>query len=150
MSTRCVIQTFRDKERALGSASAIVSIYRHSDGYPSGVIPDVLPFLKKFDKHRGMSDMEYCSARLIQHLCNKYDKSTSSKFSRYLGYGILHCLPSDIEFLYKIYPYEILVYLCAVIHSSIVLKCINTIPLSVMDVRYKWKLVQKELIRKVK
>lgn len=42
------------------------SIYRHSDGYPSAVLPDILPFIANFMKSR--NDPSYLTARLTGHL----------------------------------------------------------------------------------
>lgn len=45
-----------------------MSLYRHNDGYPDGVLPDILPILARFDKERGLSDVEYAAAWTIHAL----------------------------------------------------------------------------------
>ncbi len=102
MSTRCHIALYKSKQQRLSKPSVL--IYRHSDGYPEGVLPEIMPFLKKWDKIRGMSDIEYLGARLLQHLTNIYDQwSPSDPSSGILGYGISWAFHWDIEYLYAIY-----------------------------------------------
>ena len=124
MSTRCQIGFYRKDEKDLNKWEAL--IYRHSDGYPEGVLPELLPFLKWFDKARGMSDTEYVSARCLQYLCNSYDGMTwemaekfthvkdqiSKDFTGVLGYGICNGFHGDIEYFYAVYPKKVVVYSC--------------------------------------
>lgn len=118
MSTRCQIAFVEFQGADIDSPQAL--IYRHSDGYPSGVLPDIMPFLGWWNERRGVNDIEYCSARLLQYLCNKYDgyRLEMSKefkhlkddieeqkgFTGELGHGICKGYHSDIEYLYVIHP----------------------------------------------
>ena len=133
MSTRCQIAFYEnEKEKDLSKFNALV--YRHSDGYPGsiekgkeeyGVLADILPFLQWFKKKRGLKDMEYTSARLLQWLCNEYDEmidKTEEKIARQekkkrefiftgiLGHGISKNFHGDIEFLFAIYPNRVDVF----------------------------------------
>lgn len=125
MSTRCQIGFYEKKSKKHKDFEAL--IYRHSDGYPGtacGVLADIVPFLKWWKKQRGLLDSEYVAARLLQYLCNEYDKRTkkyekkyptssihgSKKYTGVLGHGICKDFHGDIEYLYKIYPNAVEVY----------------------------------------
>lgn len=135
MSTRCQIAFYEDKkQKDLRKFDAL--IYRHSDGYPGnidkgkkkeyGVLTDIIPFLIWFKKKGRLDDMEYTSARLLQYLCNEYDKGMEeiekgvSKslrkkkvkliFTGILGHGISKDFHGDIDYLYAIYPDRVNVY----------------------------------------
>jgi len=89
-------------------------IYKHWDGYPTykdengteyGVIAILEDFLTKFNKGRGLTDIEYASARTLQHLCNMSDNPNDTYGSNFLGYGIAKEVNhTDIEFFYAVYP----------------------------------------------
>jgi len=67
MSTRCNIGFYGDgTDKDLEKPEVL--LYRHSDGYPEGVLPDIVPFLKRFNAKRGLNDTEYASAWLMFHL----------------------------------------------------------------------------------
>jgi len=51
MSTRCQIKIKDSKEK--NYADGNIHIYKHCDGYPSGVLPLLVPFVKRFFKERG-------------------------------------------------------------------------------------------------
>jgi hypothetical protein len=94
MATRCQI-VFQDEERPtkktkLSEPHCI--IYRHWDGYPDGVLPDIMPILEDFDKDRGLGDIEYASAWLVAKL--KVDL---------LNIGISKNYHLDIEYIYEIF-----------------------------------------------
>jgi hypothetical protein len=105
MSTRCQIQI--EGNKAL--------LYVHSDGYPAGILPLLLPFVEKFQKGRG-DDAEYLAARLIQHLTNESDKGLAEFRAKwgdggmgksdpgfcFIGFGVDTELHGDIEFLYVV------------------------------------------------
>ena len=113
MSTRCQIGFYSKKNVPIENFSIL--LYRHSDGYPEDVLDDIIPFLKWWKKNRGISDIEYCSARTLQYLCNTYDKNykTNKKDKTgIVGYGISNKLHTDIEYFYYIYPDTVLVYEC--------------------------------------
>ncbi len=114
MSTRCQIAIYEAPEAKFSQFEAL--LYRHSDGYPSGVLPDIMPFLSFWAKERGMSDTEYLGARLLQYLCNEYDGYMSKiekgkkTFTGILGHGICKEFHGDIEYLYAIHPEGVKVY----------------------------------------
>ena len=116
MSTRSQIGFYEKAETPLDKFEAL--LYRHSDGYPEGVLLDILPFLSWWRKARGIGDLEYCSARLLQYLCNEYDKETkkwgskieAEGFTGTLGHGVCRAFHWDIEYFYKIYPNKVEVY----------------------------------------
>ncbi|MCF8481048.1 MAG: hypothetical protein K9H25_11505 [Rhodospirillum sp.] len=114
MATRSHIAFYERPEQPLEQPSIL--LHRHSDGYPSSVLPDILPFLQWFHAERGLDDGEYAAARLLQHLCNRYDEAIAAisfengripeetPFTGTLGYGICptNTLHGDIEFLYAV------------------------------------------------
>ena len=91
MSTRCQIAFYTGHDKDLPQFDAL--IYRHWDGYPSGVLPDLLPVLRDFHQHRGLGDVEYASAWLVSRWKNYY-----------LNIGISKWFHGDIEWLYAVYP----------------------------------------------
>ena len=107
MSTRCQIGIYRTKPTDLTKYHAL--LYRHSDGYPEGVLPDITPFLETFHSQRGMSDVEYLAAWLIYHLIRPYD---DANYGKYLGHGISTRFHGDIEYFYAISPGLVEVYEC--------------------------------------
>ena len=127
MSTRCQIGFYDNpKQKNLRKFTALV--YRHSDGYPGkedgsdyGVLTDIVPFLKWFNKERGLSDTEYAAARCLQHLCNTYDTQVTKDSKQFfgtpntddaglLGHGICRGFHGDIEYFYAVYPDRLEVY----------------------------------------
>lgn len=112
MSTRCQIGFYDEDEKDLNNFNAL--LYRHSDGYPDsehGVIASVMPFIESFKARRGLDDMEYFSARLLQHLCNVYDNFPKSMEEEgELGYGISRVFHWDLAYFYKITPKTLEVY----------------------------------------
>lgn len=135
MSTRSQIGIYAEQKAKPKEFEAL--LYRHSDGYPSGVLPDIMPFLAWWAKGRGMNDTEYVSARLLQYLCNQYDgdtmrfkseyvdKGTTSdrvkeeykkemedtkRFTGELGHGICKQFHWDIEYFYAVKPEGVEVY----------------------------------------
>jgi hypothetical protein len=116
MSTRCQIAFYNKGEKDLNNFEAL--LYKHHDGYPEGILPILLPFLKEFNERRGLSDIEYASARLLQHMCNSTDKNNDEFRKKndmivevnFLGYGICKNFHGDIEYLYAIYPDEVIIY----------------------------------------
>jgi len=112
MSTRCQITFYPEEPKSLNNF--VTNVYIHSDGYPEGIIPRIKPFLENWKKTRGIKDISYCAARLLQHLCNDFDKdlddSKTGKIYKQLGFGIMNDFQGDIEYLYAIYPNKIIVY----------------------------------------
>lgn len=125
MSTRAQIGFYEKPEDKVENFEAL--LYRHSDGYPSGVLPEIMPFLAFFKKARGLNDTEYLSGRLLQYLCNLYDGHSiqwakeskfgnkeeialTKQFTGTLGNGISKSFHWDIEYLYCISPEGVKVY----------------------------------------
>ena len=88
MSTRCQIEFRRGEMRR--------TVYRHWDGYPSAVIPDLLAFLAWSTRN---GDIEYESANFVF-----WSKREMSERSEQLGFGICANdeLHGDIEYYYVI------------------------------------------------
>ncbi|MBT9132832.1 MAG: hypothetical protein DDT33_01362 [Firmicutes bacterium] len=125
MSTRAQIGFYRQGEINLNNWEVL--LYRHSDGYPDGVLPDVIPFLQWWNKRRAISDIEYCSARLLQYLCNKIDEQSDVKpkgLTGTVGYGICKDFHGDIEYYYAIFPDRLEVY---------------WVPITAPEITTKWK-----------
>ena len=113
MSTRAQVGFYGNKNQDLNKFDCI--IYVHSDGYPSSMVPSILPFIKKFLKIREYQE-EYLAARLLQHLMNDYDKQME-QFTRkspdiyeFLGFGICNRFYNDLDYYYAIYPDRLEVY----------------------------------------
>ena len=99
MSTRAMIGFYEKKEFVLKDVQIV--IYRHFDGYPEGVLKDIVPILKDFDKNRGLDSVEYSAAWLVAKLKDNY-----------LNIGICYNPDnhSDVEYYYAVTPYEVVVY----------------------------------------
>lgn len=105
MSTRSQIK-YKD------SASNIY-IYKHSDGYPEGVLPVLVPFVQEFFKHRG-DDEAYFLAQCVRRFAiedAKRDAVFASQFPsdarfaktfEFLGWGLDCEEHGDIEYLYEV------------------------------------------------
>ncbi len=107
MSTRCQIEWIWDKEKCL--------TYRHSDGYPDGVVPDLLEYLKWMGFRA--DDLEYCVATWF-YFTKRYYEQEFLKGKRWnsdevahdcnsivkLGYGVCadKQLHGDIEYFYEV------------------------------------------------
>ena len=63
MSTRCQIEFVCKSEYKKKKNNESILVYRHSDGYPEGVIPDLKKFLKWIG--RRIEDIEYTAANFI-------------------------------------------------------------------------------------
>jgi hypothetical protein len=120
MSTRCQIGFYDESAAGLKDWTGLV--YRHSDGYPGkvdgseyGVLADIVPFLKTFPRK---GDAEYTGARLLQYLCNEYDKGGYDKYETektghkggVLGHGISKEWHADLEYYYAVYKDRVEVY----------------------------------------
>ncbi len=108
MSTRCVINF------NYGS-NVIAKVYRHNDGYPEGVLPDLESFFKDVKSQTvdtRFSDPSYLAARFVvwqadQHV--EVGKSMARDYDYYgqpggmldfLGVGVVQEDPEDIEYAY--------------------------------------------------
>jgi hypothetical protein len=108
MSTRCQIK-LKDSENN-------IHIYKHSDGYPSDVLPTLVPFVKRFFDNRGY-DPEYLLCQIIRVFAVR-DYKHSQKITDpiykvkegnnfycrhdYLGWGLDCVEHGDIDYLYEI------------------------------------------------
>jgi hypothetical protein len=116
VSTRCQIGIYNSNKSYLSCPDIL--IYRHSKGYPdgdSGVVADLMPFLRAFKKNRGLSDWSYLGAWLLYHLIGQYDNFIGvPQDCKCLGYGIefpgTKGLHGDIEYFYFIAPDVLRVY----------------------------------------
>jgi hypothetical protein len=126
MSTRCQIGFYERKYEDFLEPYTI--LYRHSDGYPEGVLPDLVPFLKLFQKRRGLFDVEYAAAWTMHHLidlhvgrhkeyaemCKKQDGVEHDWLpldgKDCIGYGISDGFHADIEYYYAIEGATLKVY----------------------------------------
>lgn len=124
MSTRSQLGFYRTEPTNATLTKWEALIYRHSDGYPEEVLPDIIPFLKWWKSKRGINDLEYCAARLLQWLCNECDGrskeikkeigktalSNSGDYTGIYGQGICKAFHGDIEYYYAIYPNKVQIY----------------------------------------
>ncbi len=106
MSTRAIIR--------LQSNEVPIAIYKHSDGYPSEVIPVLAPFIKRFFKNRG-NDPQYLMAQIVRAFAvadYKYrledsddPRSEDCNFlygQDYTGWGLVDYDHSDYSYRYEI------------------------------------------------
>ena len=125
MSTRSQIAFYGKADNKVTSADTFV--YKHSDGYPEGVLPILVPFCLSFNKHRGLGDTSYATARCISAICDTYNKERKQWSARdkaagketsiydepdFLGVGVDTAIHGDIEFFYHVSPTEVKVYAC--------------------------------------
>jgi len=92
-----------------------IHIYKHSDGYPSGVLPILVPFVREFMASRGYDEC-YLLAQCMRRFAVedfKYDemrqKENPDKYNglarnvyEFLGWGLDCERHEDIEYLYEI------------------------------------------------
>jgi hypothetical protein len=108
MSTRCVINFTAGKE-------IIAKVYRHCDGYPDGVLPDLQTFFTAVEgdtKDTRFGDPSYLAAKYVvwqaEQYANTYDFRTNppSKKAKprldFLSVGIVLTNPFDIEYEYDV------------------------------------------------
>jgi hypothetical protein len=120
MSTRCQIGFYANANAGLQEFTAL--LYRHHDGYPCdenglreyGMLADLLPFLRDFQKVTGLHDASYAAARCLQQLCNVSDIRQAGgdprKNQYYNGFGICDEFLTDIQYYYAVYPNRLDVY----------------------------------------
>ena len=128
MGTRCQIGII-DNNNALtdGEPEICPLIYRHYDGYlgtlderESGVVPDILPFIKAFVEQRGYFDAEYLGACLVSSLKQNHCGKPIESYEKIMvngmeipitGVGIGTEIHGDIEYFYAVLPDRLEVYL---------------------------------------
>ena len=96
-------------------------IYKHSDGYPSGVLPVLIPFIRRFYQERG-DDKEYAIAQIIREFARAEDKRRKERYEqlkdsnndfdqklaksykqpRILGWGATNHYHIDVEYIYQV------------------------------------------------
>lgn len=116
MSTRCVINFCWDTGKEV-----VAKIYRHSDGYPDGVLPDLQRFFEDVKKQTGgdtrFNDPCYLSAKFVVWQAGEYaapraqysgDPADKVKKGdnphmgslNFLSVGVCLKNPGDIEYQY--------------------------------------------------
>jgi hypothetical protein len=104
MGTRCNIH-FNDGDEIAAN------IYRHSDGYPDGVLPDLQRFFADVESQtKGdtrFGDPEYLAAKFLVWQANDYVKPTewNPEGKEALAFtGVAPCVTDhgDIEFVYSV------------------------------------------------
>lgn len=143
MSTRAHIAFFDAEPEAEQVTKPTVLIYKHSDGYPEGTLPQLTEFCKAFNEHRGLRDNEYATARCVQFMTNHDDKEMAEWYKEtkipntdtfsFLGYGVGTNFHGDIEFYYVVTPEEIKVFEVNYDYenedSKVKLALVDTVPL---------------------
>ena len=111
MSTRAQLGFYSSKEDGIEDWKALL-LYRHSDGNPDVILPEIVPFLQEWAANRGLDDSEYAAARLLQHLTNTYDTmmADAPRYKGILGFGISKGFRTDIAYFYRIDPGGVRVY----------------------------------------
>ena len=103
MSTRCIIN--------FGSDNNIVAkIYRHSDGYPSAILPDLQTFFEDVmaqTKDTRFDDPSYLAAKYVVWQAHEYAEKLNEKFEYepsemldFCGVGVCQKNPGDIDYEY--------------------------------------------------
>jgi hypothetical protein len=109
MSTRCNIHF------AYVSGPPVANVYRHSDGYPEGVLPDLDKFFAAVEAQTSdtrFSDPSYLAAKFVVWQAGRsakleaYDWRTSTqgevKPLAFLGVGIMSQDAEDAEYIYTV------------------------------------------------
>lgn len=88
-----------------------VKIYKHSDGYPEGVLPVLQKLLPRFKESRGF-DAEYLTAHVSAAFINDSAESRKDFYKRsglpntgrdnFIGHGLGFSLHGDEEYIYVI------------------------------------------------
>lgn len=72
-----------------------IKIYKHSDGYPTGVLPVLVPFMHDFLKRRG-NDPEYMLARCLMAFARDEEEDRKKQVEKYQSKD--SDLPSLVEY----------------------------------------------------
>lgn len=114
MSTRCQIGFYEREEQDLNKPTVL--LYKHSDGYPEGVMPFIVKFLRKDGAIGRRTDIEYLSAWFMYFLIKENVKEMrpfAEKYNKdpedFLGHGISDGFHGDIEYFYAVYPEKVLI-----------------------------------------
>lgn len=107
MSTRCNIHfTFRRKDEEV----VVANIYRHSDGYPEKVLPDLDRFfaeVEKQTKDTRFGDPSYLAAKFVVWQAGEYAKAWHFDGEEiqpldFLSLGIMSRDAGDAEYIYTV------------------------------------------------
>ena len=96
MSTRCVINFTYGKEPS-------AKIYRHYDGYPVAVEPDLERFFRDVEaqtEDTRFTDASYLAAKFVVWQAHEYSDQKGNL--DFLGVGVIVEDPGDIEFIYTV------------------------------------------------
>lgn len=100
MSTRAQICLKRDT--AGFKETGGIYIYKHSDGYPEGVMPVLQGLVTRFHNKRG-NDPEYLLAQIVRQFAIEDNKEGYSPAQDYFtGWGLDTIEHGDIEYLYEV------------------------------------------------
>ena len=110
MSMKCQIGFYNEEPKGrtdiMGRWQSL--LYRHSDGYPEGLVPDILPVIREFMSKCGW-DPEYMSACVMAQMKRAHCGKPQGEI-RFLGHGICRDFHQDIEYFYAVTPTDIIVY----------------------------------------
>lgn len=147
MSTRCQIAIYDgDISKKLEDINFITKkwqalIYRHSDGYPDSVVPDILPFIEAFKEKR--NDTEYLAACLVAYLKNwhcgqsfyKNGDEQNIKINNFetdvLCHGISKVIHMDIDYYYVVDANNLYVFQCSFWEKPYTLTLLETHPVKI-------------------
>ena len=110
MSTRAQICIKRDTEGFKETGG--IYIYKHSDGYPEGVLPTLEPMVKDFITNRG-NDATYLLCQIVREFAVTHPRRSPEKYygQPYTGWGLDTVEHGDIEFLYEVDPRDGTIYI---------------------------------------
>jgi hypothetical protein len=104
MSTRCIIN-FGTTDHKI-----VAKVYRHSDGYPTAILPDLTRFCEDVamqTQDTRFDDPSYLAAKYVVWQAHEYARKLNEKFEYvptemldFLGVGIVQNNPGDIDYEY--------------------------------------------------
>lgn len=113
MSTRCHVAFYEKLSTEKCTINKFnVCLYFHSDGYPRGILPSLVPFLIAFNKERGLDDTSYAGAWCMSWMIKDRNDYKSLEEMSCLSHGIVtqgQHFQSDIEYLYEVHPDKFIV-----------------------------------------
>jgi len=98
MSTRCNIHF------TWGSQDTEANIYRHYDGYPDGVLPDLQKFFADVEAQTGdtrFNDASYLAAKFVVWQASQFAQDASKPLA-FLGLGVVPGDAGDGEYVYTV------------------------------------------------
>jgi hypothetical protein len=112
MSTRCTVHF----TSGAGGAHSDAIIYRHSDGYPESMLPDLADFfdavMAQTTDHR-FGDPSYLAAKYVVWLADQFAKKLVAVGDSYeyvkaekldfISVGVVQADPDDIEYRYTVH-----------------------------------------------